>query len=105
MHELCDEPICQTGKKCNRNPIHVHKVTTTKNPRSPRMDSEPKKVPPAGIDSIRSKLALKIFAEYANILKDMYITRFKTPRFRNLESKDDHNQMCIRWSLVSTHLN
>jgi hypothetical protein len=34
------------------------------------------KVPQAGIDSIRSKLALKIFDEYANILKGMYSTRF-----------------------------
>ena len=32
------------------------------------------KVPQAGIDSIRSKLALKIFDEYANILKGMYST-------------------------------
>jgi hypothetical protein len=29
------------------------------------------KVPEAGIDSIRSKLAFKIFDEYANILKNM----------------------------------
>ena len=34
------------------------------------------KVPQAGIDSIRSKLAFKIFDEYANILKGMYSTRF-----------------------------
>jgi len=34
------------------------------------------KVPQAGIESIRSKLALKIFDEYANILKGMYSTRF-----------------------------
>jgi hypothetical protein len=33
-------------------------------------------VPQAGIESNRSKLAFKIFDEYANILKDMYITRF-----------------------------
>jgi hypothetical protein len=38
------------------------------------------KVPEAGIDSIRSKLALKIFDEYANILKVMYSTRFKGVR-------------------------
>jgi hypothetical protein len=50
------------------------------------------KVPQTDIDSIysiRSKLALKIFDEYANILKGMYSTRFNG----HLESKDDHNQM------------
>ncbi len=34
------------------------------------------KVPQASIESIRSKLAFKIFDEYANILKGMYSTRF-----------------------------
>ena len=34
------------------------------------------KVPQAGIESIRSKLAFIIFDEYANILKDMYSTRY-----------------------------
>ena len=34
------------------------------------------KVPQAGIESIRSKLAFIIFDEYANILKGMYSTRF-----------------------------
>ncbi len=34
------------------------------------------KVPQAGIESIRSKLAFKIFDEYVNILKDMHSTRF-----------------------------
>ena len=34
------------------------------------------KVPQAGIESIRSKLAFKIFEEYANILKGMYGMRF-----------------------------
>jgi len=34
------------------------------------------KVPKAGTESIRSKLDLKIFDEYANILKGMYSTRF-----------------------------
>ena len=33
-------------------------------------------VPQAGIESIRSKLAFKIFDEYENILKGMYSTRF-----------------------------
>ena len=33
------------------------------------------KVPQASIESIRSKLAFKIFDEYANILKGMYSTR------------------------------
>ncbi len=34
------------------------------------------KVPQAGIESIRSKLAFKIFDEYANILKGMFGMRF-----------------------------
>ena len=34
------------------------------------------KVPQPCIESIRSKLVFKIFDEYANILKGMYITRF-----------------------------
>ncbi len=34
------------------------------------------KVPEADIESIRSKLAYKIFDEYVNILKGMYSTRF-----------------------------
>jgi hypothetical protein len=47
------------------------------------------KVPQAGIESIRSKLAFKIFDEYANILKGMYTTRF------NGRPKDNgtHDQM------------
>jgi len=47
------------------------------------------KVPQAGIDSIRSKLAFKIFDEYANILKGMYSVRFNG-RPRN---GGDHDQM------------
>ena len=47
------------------------------------------KVPPTGIESIRSKLAFKIFDEYANILKGMYSTRFNG----RPKSKDDHDQM------------
>ncbi len=35
------------------------------------------KVPSASIDSIRTKLAMTIFDEYANILKGMYSIRFK----------------------------
>ena len=31
-------------------------------------------VPQAGIEVIRSKLVMKIFDEYKNILKDMYIS-------------------------------
>ncbi len=47
------------------------------------------KVPPAGIDSIRSKLVSKIFDEYANILKGMYSTRLNgLPK-----NKGDHDQM------------
>jgi hypothetical protein len=47
------------------------------------------KVPTAGIDSIRSKLAFKIFDEYANILKGMYSTRFNG----RPKNKGDHDQM------------
>ncbi len=47
------------------------------------------KVPQAGIDSIRSKLAFKIFDEYVNILKDMYSTRFNG----RPKNKGDHEQM------------
>jgi hypothetical protein len=34
------------------------------------------KVPPVSIDSIRTKLVMTIFDEYANILKGMYSIRF-----------------------------
>jgi hypothetical protein len=47
------------------------------------------KVPQTGIDSIRSKLAFKIFDEYANILKGMYSTRFNG----RPKNKGDHDQM------------
>ena len=47
------------------------------------------KVPQEGIESIRSKLALKIFDEYANILKGMYSTRFNG----RPKNKGDHDQM------------
>ena len=47
------------------------------------------KVPEAGIESIRSKLVLIIFDEYANILKGMYITRFNG----RPKNKGDHDQM------------
>jgi hypothetical protein len=47
------------------------------------------KVPQADIDSIRSKLAFKIFDEYENILKGMYSTRFNG----RPKNKGDHDQM------------
>ncbi len=47
------------------------------------------KVPQAGIDSIRSKLAFKMFDEYANILKGMYSTRFNG----RPKNEGDHDQM------------
>ena len=47
------------------------------------------KVPQGGIDSMRSKLAFKIFDEYANILKGMYSTRFNG----RPTNKDDHDQI------------
>jgi hypothetical protein len=46
------------------------------------------KVPQAGIESIRSELAFKIFDEYANILKGMYSTRFNGRPKNN----GDHDQ-------------
>ena len=47
------------------------------------------KVPEADIDSTRSKLDLKIFDEYANILKGMYSTRFNGRQ----KNTGDHDQM------------
>ena len=48
------------------------------------------KVPQTGIESIRSKLAFKIFDEYANILKDMYSTRFNGhPKDNSTHSQRD----------------
>jgi hypothetical protein len=47
------------------------------------------KVPETDIDSIRSKLDLKMFDEYANILKGMYSTRFNGRPKNN----GDHDQM------------
>ena len=47
------------------------------------------KVPEAGIESIRSKLAFIRFDEYANILKAMYSTRFNG----HPKHKGDHDQM------------
>jgi hypothetical protein len=46
-------------------------------------------VPQAGIESIRSKLAFKIFDEYENILKGMYSTRFNG----RPKGNDTHDQM------------
>jgi hypothetical protein len=48
------------------------------------------KVPQAGIESIRSKLAFKIFDEYAKILKGMYSTRFSgRPRDNGTHDQKD----------------
>ncbi len=47
------------------------------------------KVPQSGIESIRSKLVFKIFDEYANILNEMYSTRFNG----RPEDNDTHDQM------------
>ena len=60
------------------------------------------KVPQAGIESIRSKLAFKILDEYANILKGMYsITSDvkRRRRKRGLASINTHYYMHL-----STHL-
>ena len=48
------------------------------------------KVPQAGIESTRSKLAFNIFDEYANILKGMYSTRFNgRPKDRDVYAQTD----------------
>ena len=48
------------------------------------------KVPEAVSESIRSKLAFKIFDEYANILKGMYRTRFDgRPRDNDTHDRTD----------------
>ena len=46
------------------------------------------KVPSASMEPIRSKLAMKIFYEYANILKGMYSIRFK--------GRSDHGVTSVR---------
>jgi hypothetical protein len=51
--------------------------------------SQSHKVPQPGIQSISSKLVFKRFDEYANILKDMYSTRFNG----NPEDNRTHDQM------------
>ncbi len=47
------------------------------------------KVPQGDIDSMRSKLVIKIFDEYANILKGKYSTRFNGRQ----KNKGDHDHM------------
>ena len=48
------------------------------------------KVLQGGIETIRSKLVLKLFDEYANILKGMYSTRFNgCPTDGNVSSHTD----------------
>ena len=59
------------------------------------------KVPQAGIESIRSKLAFKIFDEYANIRKGMYSTR-GIPGFYRYFSFLHHPHVCMSLS-AHTH--
>ena len=49
------------------------------------------RVPEASIESIGSKLATKIFDEYANILRCMYSTRFNGDPFRTGSSHEDNS--------------
>ena len=48
------------------------------------------RVPEASIETIGSKLAMKIFDEYANILRCMYSTRFNGDPFRTGSSHEDN---------------
>ena len=52
------------------------------------------KVPNASMESIRSKLSMKIFDEYANILKGMYSIRF--------DGRSDHGDTPTRPALGTT---
>ncbi len=60
------------------------------------------KVPQAGIDSIRSKVAFKIFDEYANILKGMYSTRFNG-RPKNKGDQDTLSCTVYIYKYTHTH--
>ncbi len=62
------------------------------------------KVPQTGIDSLRSKLAFKIFDEYANILKGMYSTRFNGRQKNKGDHEANPTVMVIQqWSKQSFH--
>ena len=94
-------PINMSRKKCSGTLICVHKVGTRTNAWPPRINLAYFKVPQAGIESIRSKLAFKIFDEYANIRKGMYSTR-GIPGFYRYFSFLHHPHVCMSLS-AHTH--
>ena len=61
------------------------------------------KVPHAGIETIRSKLAMKIFEEYTNILKGMYSTRFNGKPADRDDSMKTQSVPCGHTTIVSSH--
>jgi hypothetical protein len=65
----------------------------------------------ASIESIRSKLALKILDEYSNILKDMFSTRFNGPPSHVGQSWELllvlltlHDKVCVFGNLLHSHV-
>ena len=58
------------------------------------------RVPEAGINSIYSKLAMRTFDVYANILKCMYSTRFNGGATRSESSLDAQPTPCVVTSLT-----
>ena len=71
------------------------------------------KVPNASMELIRSKLAMKIFDEYANILKGMYSIRFNGrsdhggTSVRPVHGRSDHGDVpaCPVWGTTSPLIN
>ena len=70
-------------------------------------------VPPASIEPIRAKLTMKIFDEYANILKGMYSIRFNGrsdhggTSARPAHGRSDHGDApaCPAWGSTSPLIN
>jgi len=60
------------------------------------------RVPAVSIDSVYSKLAMKVFDVYANILKCMYSTRFSGVATRSEASSDDQPTPFVDTSLTPT---
>jgi hypothetical protein len=60
------------------------------------------RVPEASINSIYSKLAMKVFDVYANILKYMYSTRFSGGATRSEVSSDAQPTPSVVTSLTHT---
>jgi hypothetical protein len=58
------------------------------------------RVPEASFSSIHSKLAMRTFDVYANILKCMYSTRFNGGATRSEASSDAHPTPCVVTSLT-----